>query len=102
MNPRTLLMASVALASSIAAAAVDAADLAERLAARRIPALRLASRDDRLYVRTVAAPWAVVTTAVAALTAIGAHVLALPVLDGRSQRSVLNGAQGRPNGARGL
>ncbi len=61
---------------------LDAADLAERLAARRVPAIRLSATPGGVCVRTVAAPWAVVTTAVTALTATGASVLALPVLSG--------------------
>jgi homoserine dehydrogenase len=60
---------------------LESADLAERLAARRVPALRLSSRGDVICARTAPAPWGVVATAVTAFTTIGARVLALPALD---------------------
>lgn len=57
-------------------------DAAELLAVYRLPARRLVRRGDTLFARTTTASWATVRSVVETLTAIGAYVLALPVLDG--------------------
>jgi hypothetical protein len=61
---------------------IDCADLAEFLAVRRVPALRLEAHDNRLAVLTAQASWPVIHDVVVAIRASGARVLALPVLAG--------------------
>jgi len=56
-------------------------DLAEHLAIHRLPAVRAVRFDDVLAVRTVHGAWQTLQAAVAALKAIGADVVAIPVIE---------------------
>jgi len=56
-------------------------DLAEHLAIHRLPAVRAVRLDDVLAVRTVHGAWPTLLAAVDTLRAIGADVLALPVIE---------------------
>ena len=56
-------------------------DLAEHLAIHRLPAVRAVQLGDVLAVRTTHATWSTVVTAVETLKAIGADVVAIPVIE---------------------
>ena len=60
--------------------ALRAADLAEYLAGRRLPAVHLVTIRGAWFVRTTPARWADVRDAIAALRALGADVVALPAI----------------------
>ena len=56
-------------------------DLAEHLAIHRLPAVRAARFEDVLAVRTVRGAWQTLQAAVDGLKAIGADVVAIPVIE---------------------
>ena len=65
----------------IAGGGLALTDVLEFLAARETAAVHVASDGDRLVIRTVPAPIAVVNDVVQALRHLGARVLALPVIE---------------------
>ncbi len=64
------------------ASGLGAIDLAEYLAVRRVPAVRIDDHDEAFALVTAPAAWPVIADVVAAAEGCGARVLALPVLDG--------------------
>ena len=57
-------------------------DVAEFLAVRRAPAVRLDDRGDRFTCVTAAASWATINDVVTAVRAGGSRAIALPVIEG--------------------
>ena len=66
----------------IAASGLDSHGVADACAVHGVPALRVCGGGDTITVRTVPVSWARLTPLVEVLRAIGAHVLALPVIEG--------------------
>ena len=66
----------------IAGSGLDIHEAADACAAHGVPAVRVAGREDTIAVRTVPVTWSRLTPLVDVLRAIGADVLALPVVDG--------------------
>jgi phage head maturation protease len=57
-------------------------DVAEFLAVRRAPAVRLDDRGDRFTCVTAAATWSTINDVVTAVRAGGARAIAIPVIEG--------------------
>jgi homoserine dehydrogenase len=61
---------------------LDAADLAEYLAARRAPAVRIDEQNRRVLCLTSLATWPTIVDVLAAVRGCGAQAIALPVVEG--------------------
>jgi len=66
----------------IAGSGLGIHEAADACAAHGVPAIRVAGSEDTIAVRTVPVSWTSLTPLVEVLRAIGADVLALPVIDG--------------------
>lgn len=61
---------------------LDAADVAEYLAARRVPAVRIDDQSGRVVCLTSPAAWTTIEDVLAAVRGCGAQAIALPVVEG--------------------
>jgi homoserine dehydrogenase len=61
---------------------LDAADVAEYLAARRAPAVRIDEQNGRVVCLTSPAAWSTIADVLAAVRGCGAQAVALPVVEG--------------------